>query len=164
MKALRMLVVAGILVSAATAMLMQTAFPVAQYTQQTGKACSFCHVNPAGGPELNAAGEYYKEHRTLEGYQPPEKAPPGEAPPEEVPPAEVPEAPPPPPPEAVEPEAPPAVPPTVEEEAPPPPQVEVRGMREEFFALPPTGADVTAILVTGFGLVAIGILLYRRAK
>ena len=30
------------------------------YAQQTGKACGFCHVNPAGGGELKPAGEKFK--------------------------------------------------------------------------------------------------------
>jgi cytochrome c551/c552 len=30
------------------------------YAQQTGKACGFCHVNPAGGGKLKPAGEKFK--------------------------------------------------------------------------------------------------------
>jgi hypothetical protein len=30
------------------------------YAQQTGKACGYCHVNPAGGGKLKAAGEKFK--------------------------------------------------------------------------------------------------------
>jgi hypothetical protein len=30
------------------------------YAQQTGKACGFCHKNPAGGGALKPAGEKFK--------------------------------------------------------------------------------------------------------
>jgi hypothetical protein len=30
------------------------------YAQQTGKACGFCHQNPAGGGALKSAGEKFK--------------------------------------------------------------------------------------------------------
>jgi hypothetical protein len=30
------------------------------YAQQTGKACAFCHQNPAGGGPLKSAGEKFK--------------------------------------------------------------------------------------------------------
>jgi hypothetical protein len=30
------------------------------YAQQTGKACGYCHENPAGGGKLKAAGEKFK--------------------------------------------------------------------------------------------------------
>ncbi len=30
------------------------------YAQQTGKACGFCHQNPAGGGALKPAGEKFK--------------------------------------------------------------------------------------------------------
>ena len=35
-----------------------TALPA--YAQQTGKACGFCHQNPAGGGALKSAGEKFK--------------------------------------------------------------------------------------------------------
>jgi hypothetical protein len=31
-----------------------------EFAQKTGKACGACHVNPAGGGKLTAAGEKYK--------------------------------------------------------------------------------------------------------
>lgn len=38
-------------------------------TKATKKACTFCHVNPKGGKDLNDAGKYYKEHgKSLEGF------------------------------------------------------------------------------------------------
>jgi len=34
------------------------------YAQQTGKACGGCHVSPAGGGALNAAGKaFQKSHK-----------------------------------------------------------------------------------------------------
>ena len=44
----------------------------AEYTKKEKKACVFCHVK-ATSKELNEAGKYYKEKKTLEGYQAPEK-------------------------------------------------------------------------------------------
>jgi hypothetical protein len=32
------------------------------YAQQTGKACGFCHQNPAGGGALKPAGQKFKEN------------------------------------------------------------------------------------------------------
>ena len=40
------------------------------YTKSTKKACSFCHVDAQKTPkELKAAGKYYQEHKSLDGYQ-----------------------------------------------------------------------------------------------
>ncbi len=44
----------------------------AEYTKKEKKACVFCHVT-ATSKELNDAGKYYKEKKTLEGYKPKEK-------------------------------------------------------------------------------------------
>jgi len=30
------------------------------YAQKEGKACGYCHVNPAGGGERNATGKKYE--------------------------------------------------------------------------------------------------------
>ncbi len=32
------------------------------YAAREGKGCSHCHVRPAGGQELNTAGQFYKSH------------------------------------------------------------------------------------------------------
>jgi len=32
-----------------------------QYSQQTGKPCGQCHVNPAGGGKLKPAGQKFKD-------------------------------------------------------------------------------------------------------
>jgi hypothetical protein len=40
-----------------------------EYVRATKKACAFCHVDSKAKPkELTAAGKYYKEHNSLEGY------------------------------------------------------------------------------------------------
>ena len=46
----------------------------AEYTKKEKKACVFCHVKatPKEAP-LNEAGKYYKEKKTLEGYEAKEK-------------------------------------------------------------------------------------------
>ena len=39
------------------------------YTKQTKKACTFCHVDAQKTPkELKDAGKYFQEHKSLEGY------------------------------------------------------------------------------------------------
>jgi hypothetical protein len=43
-----------------------------EYTRRTKKECLFCH--PADSFRLTEAGEYYRDHRTLDGYQPKEKS------------------------------------------------------------------------------------------
>jgi hypothetical protein len=39
-----------------------------EYTRRTKKDCQYCH--PPNSFQLNDAGKYYREHRTLEGYDP----------------------------------------------------------------------------------------------
>jgi hypothetical protein len=41
------------------------------YTRRTKKECLYCH--PADSFRLTEAGEYYRQHRTLDGYQPKER-------------------------------------------------------------------------------------------
>lgn len=36
--------------------------------KKEGKACITCHVK-SGDKELNELGQYYKEHKTLKGFQ-----------------------------------------------------------------------------------------------
>jgi len=46
-----------------------------EYAQQTGKNCSNCHVDPAGGGELTKTGEVFKEQLQAKGgYKPLTKA------------------------------------------------------------------------------------------
>ena len=41
-----------------------------EYTKQTKKACTFCHVDAQKNPkELKEAGKYFHEHKNLEGFQ-----------------------------------------------------------------------------------------------
>jgi hypothetical protein len=45
-----------------------------EYTKSTKKACAYCHVDSKAKPkELTAAGKYYAEHKSLDGYQEPKK-------------------------------------------------------------------------------------------
>jgi hypothetical protein len=45
-------------------------FATPAYAKKEGKSCTFCHVK-MGSKELNAAGNFYKEHNhSLEGYKP----------------------------------------------------------------------------------------------
>jgi hypothetical protein len=39
-----------------------------EIAQKEKKGCVTCHVK-AGAKELNEAGNYYKEHKTLEGFK-----------------------------------------------------------------------------------------------
>jgi hypothetical protein len=38
------------------------------YSRRTNKECNYCH--PPGTYNLNGAGKYYQEHKSLNGYQP----------------------------------------------------------------------------------------------
>lgn len=41
-----------------------------EYTKSTKKACVYCHVDAQKAPkELKAAGKYFEEHKSLDGYQ-----------------------------------------------------------------------------------------------
>jgi hypothetical protein len=42
------------------------------YSRRTSKDCNYCH--PPGTYNLNEAGKYYQEHKSLNGY-PPKEAP-----------------------------------------------------------------------------------------
>ena len=39
-----------------------------EYTKKEKKACTFCHT-AANSKELNDAGKYYQEHKSLDGYK-----------------------------------------------------------------------------------------------
>ena len=43
----------------------------AEYTKKEKKACTFCHSKPApkDGKDLTAAGKFYNEKKTLEGFK-----------------------------------------------------------------------------------------------
>jgi cytochrome c551/c552 len=52
---------AALLVAGALSLTVsQSANATPAYAQQTGKACGFCHQNPAGGGALKPAGEKFK--------------------------------------------------------------------------------------------------------
>jgi len=41
-----------------------------EYVKQTKKACGYCHVDAQKTPkELNEAGKYFQQHKSLEGYR-----------------------------------------------------------------------------------------------
>jgi hypothetical protein len=47
-----------------------TAFAKKEFTTQTKKPCTYCHVDAVKAPkELKAPGKYYQEHKSLDGYQ-----------------------------------------------------------------------------------------------
>ncbi len=74
MKALRVLIFLVLF-------LFSLAFPLGvqatpEYASQTGRDCSFCHINPAGGGELTSQGKLFKAdlvkrglYRSLTGFQ-----------------------------------------------------------------------------------------------
>jgi hypothetical protein len=39
-----------------------------EYAKKESKSCTFCHVK-AGSKDLNDAGKFYKEHKSLDGYK-----------------------------------------------------------------------------------------------
>jgi hypothetical protein len=39
-----------------------------EYTRKTKKECLYCH--PPDSFQLNEAGKYYRDHRSLDGYEP----------------------------------------------------------------------------------------------
>ena len=53
------------------AILMLNTKPVAakpEYTRRTKQGCDVCH--PPDSRALNEAGEYYRDHRSLDGFKP----------------------------------------------------------------------------------------------
>jgi hypothetical protein len=51
---------AGLLAGMVMTVASQPASALPAYAQQTGKACNYCHTNPAGGGALTANGEKFK--------------------------------------------------------------------------------------------------------
>jgi len=68
-------IVATAIITAAVGFLMLASEPVAkqEYSKKEKKACTYCHTskNPKdySDKDLNEAGRYYKEKKTLEGYK-----------------------------------------------------------------------------------------------
>ena len=52
--------VAGIIAAAALVAAPQKAQALPAYAAKEGKACGYCHVNPAGGGPRNAKGKQYE--------------------------------------------------------------------------------------------------------
>ena len=48
--------------------LSSSSYAKPEYSKKEKKACTFCHVKQ-GSKELNDAGKYYHEKKTLDGYQ-----------------------------------------------------------------------------------------------
>ena len=41
-----------------------------EFTKETKKACTYCHVDAKKTPkDLKDAGKYYQQHKSLDGYQ-----------------------------------------------------------------------------------------------
>ena len=60
------IVAAGMFVNATST------FAKPQYVKETKKGCTYCHTSAKGGKtdaDLTAAGKYFKEHKSLEGYK-----------------------------------------------------------------------------------------------
>ena len=55
--------VAGLLINTSAS------FAKPEDTKKTKKPCTFCHVSAKGGKDLTDAGKYYKEKKSLEGYE-----------------------------------------------------------------------------------------------
>jgi len=50
---------------------LSSALALPQYSKKEKKPCIYCHVKPAGGMPLTAAGKYYKAHgHSFKGYKP----------------------------------------------------------------------------------------------
>ncbi len=64
-----------VIITALIGLLMFAVEPVAkqEYAKKEKKACTYCHTskNPKdySDKDLNEAGKYYKEKKTLEGYK-----------------------------------------------------------------------------------------------
>jgi hypothetical protein len=56
-------IAAAILIAGAVSLtISRPASALPAYAQQTGKACGFCHQNPAGGGALKPAGEKFQKN------------------------------------------------------------------------------------------------------
>ena len=63
-KILKFLAIAG----GVTILLSPFAVGTPEYAKKEGAQCVMCHT-AVGKPDLNDAGKYYKEHKSLEGYK-----------------------------------------------------------------------------------------------
>ena len=58
------------IVSGGIFLIPQPAPAIPRYTTLTKQQCLHCHVGMVNKTRLNEAGEYYRLHHTLGGYQP----------------------------------------------------------------------------------------------
>lgn len=63
-KILRALAILGIV----ALLFMPFAAGTPEYAKKEDRQCIYCHT-AIGKPDLNDAGRYYKDHKTLEGYR-----------------------------------------------------------------------------------------------
>ena len=61
-------VIPAVVLAAGLLINTSASFAKPEDTKKTKKACTFCHVT-AASKELNDAGKYYKEKKTLEGFK-----------------------------------------------------------------------------------------------
>ena len=68
MKLVKFVIPAFVLV---TGLLINTSMSFAkpEDTKKTKKPCTFCHVSAKGGKDLTDAGKYYKDKKSLDGYE-----------------------------------------------------------------------------------------------
>ncbi len=64
-------VVPGMILLAGFLVTSTNSYGKPEYTKQTKKACTFCHIDAKAKPkELKEAGKYFKEHNnSLDGYK-----------------------------------------------------------------------------------------------
>ena len=62
-------VIPAVVLAAGLLINTSASFAKPEDTKKTKKACTFCHVSAKGGKELTDAGKFYKEKKTLEGYE-----------------------------------------------------------------------------------------------
>jgi hypothetical protein len=70
-RAFRLLVFAAPIAAMAGSMLLvdaRASLAKPEYTRRTKKECQYCH--PPNSFQLTDAGRYYRDHRTLDGYDP----------------------------------------------------------------------------------------------
>lgn len=65
------LAVPAVIVAAGVFVNTTSTFAKPQFVKETKKGCTYCHTKAKGGKtdaDLTAAGKYYREHKTLEGF------------------------------------------------------------------------------------------------
>lgn len=68
MKKLFQLAIPAMILASGVLFNTTTSYAKKEFTVKEKKPCTFCHV-AASSKELNEAGKFYKEHKTLEGYK-----------------------------------------------------------------------------------------------